>query len=57
MKALLSTVAVLAIFMISSPLAATGRTITEKDDENLVNLSIGDNLQIKLFQHLSNHHL
>ena len=48
MKALSSMVAVLAIFMISSLLAATGRTITQKDNDKIINLNIGDNLQINL---------
>jgi predicted secreted protein len=48
MKALLSIVVVLAVFLISLPVAAAQRTITEKDNEKLVNLSIGDKLQIKL---------
>ena len=48
MKALLSMVVVLVIFLISSPLAAASRTVTDKDDEKLVNLSTGDKLIIKL---------
>jgi inhibitor of cysteine peptidase len=48
MKALLSLVVVQAIFMISLPLEAAQRTVTDKDDEKMVNLSIGDKLVIKL---------
>lgn len=48
MKALLSTVVVLAVFLISLPVAAAQRTVTDKDDEKIINLSIGDKLIIKL---------
>ncbi len=41
-------IVVLAIFLFSSPLAAAQRTVTDKDDEKLVSLSIGDKLVIKL---------
>jgi inhibitor of cysteine peptidase len=48
MKALSGTVVILAIFMISLPLAAAQKTLTEKDDEKLVNLGVGDKLIINL---------
>jgi predicted secreted protein len=48
MKIISSTVVALAVFLISLPLVAGQRTVTDKDDEKLVNLSIGDTLQIKL---------
>jgi predicted secreted protein len=48
MKAFLSMVVVLGIFLISLPLAAASRTVTDKDDEKLINLSTGDKLIIKL---------
>ena len=48
MKALLSMVVVMVIFLISLPLAAAQRTVTDKDDEKLFNLSTGDKLIIKL---------
>jgi predicted secreted protein len=48
MKAIISTVIVLAICMISLPLEARQKTVTAKDDEKLVNLSVGDKLVIRL---------
>jgi inhibitor of cysteine peptidase len=48
MKVLSSTIVVLAIFLFSLPLAAAQRTVTDKDDEKLVNLNTGDKLVIKL---------
>jgi inhibitor of cysteine peptidase len=48
MKALFGIVAVLVIFLISSPLGAVQRTVTEKDDDKIINLNTGDTLQIKL---------
>jgi inhibitor of cysteine peptidase len=48
MKAFTNTVIVLAICIISLPLEAAQRTITDKDDEKIVNLDTGDTLQIKL---------
>jgi predicted secreted protein len=48
MKVISSTVVVLAIFLFSLPLAAAQRTVTDKDNEKLVSLKIGDKLVIKL---------
>lgn len=48
MRTLSGAVLFLSLLLAAAPLAATQRTLTEKDDEKLVNLNVGDKLVIKL---------